>query len=165
MTDKELTPEELQAELDKVRDALKRANDESAGRRKELEKIAAEKAEKDKAALSETEKLQAEVKAGKDAHRVLTAQLDAERVRTAILAEATKLGFASPEDAKALTDLSSIEISDDGKVTGFEKSLKALAESGRLAMADQKRGDSLGTPLGKGKPVDKADKEPVTIRV
>ncbi len=164
MTDKEPTPEELQKELDDVRDALKRANAESAGRRKELEKIEAEKAEKDKAALSETEKLLASIKAGKDAHEALASELKAERIRTAVITEATKLGFASPEDAMALIDLSEVGTTD-GKVTGFEKSLKALAESGRLAMADQKRGDSLGTPLGKGKPADKADKEPVTIRV
>ena len=161
---KELTPEELKAELDKVQDALKRANAESAGRRKELEKIAEEKAEKDKSDLSETEKLQAEIKAGKDAHEALTSELKAERIRTAVITEATKLGFATPEDAMSLIDLSSVETTD-GKVTGFEKSLKALAESGRLTMADQKRGDSLGTPLGKGKPAEKAEKPPIQIRL
>ena len=160
--DKELTPEELQAELDKVRDALKRANAESADRRKKLGDIEAWKAAQDKATLSETEKLQSEIKAGKDAHEALASELKAERVRIAIVTEATKLGFVSPEDAMALIDLSAVEMTD-GKVTGFEKSLKALAESGRLAMADQKRGDSLGTPTGKGKPATGADQQEAPI--
>ena len=164
MSDKEPTPEELKAELEKAQDQIKKVNAESAGRRKELEKIAAEKADKDKAALSDTEKLQSEIKTIKTQHEILTSKLEAERVRTAVITEATKLGFASPEDAMALIDLSEVGTTD-GKVTGFEKSLKALAESGRLAMADQKRGDSLGTPLGKGKPASGAEKAPVQIRL
>ena len=161
---KERTLEELQAEIERVQDALKKANAESAGRRKELETIAAEKAEKDKAALSETEKLLASIKAGKEAHEALTSELKAERIRTAIITEATALGFANPEHAFALVVKDEVKIVD-GTVTGFEKSLKALAESGSLTMKDQKRGDSLGTPLGKGKPASGAEKAPVTIRV
>ena len=158
--DKELTPEELQAELDEMRDRLKKVNAESAGRRKELEKLA-EKAERDdKAALSDAEKLQAEIKAVKDQHETLTAELQAERVRTAILSKATELGFASPEDALSLTNLADVEVKD-GKVTGFEKSLAALAESKRLAMKDDKRSDGLGTPTGRGKPASGADKQSV----
>ena len=148
----EPTLEELKAELEKAQDQIKKVNAESAGRRKELEKIAAEKAEKDKAALSDAEKLQAEIKAvkaevtkAKEDHRAVT-------IRAAIAAEANKLGFANPEDAWTLLDTSGVEMADDGKVTGFEKSLTALAESNRLAMKDDKRSDNLGTPRGKGKP-------------
>ena len=157
-----MSEEELKKELEIVREALKVANNESTSRRKQLEKIAAEEEEKKKATLSETEKLQAEIKTGKDAHETLKGELQAERVRTAILAEATTLGFASPEDAMALIDLSAVETTD-GKVTGFEKSLKALAESGRLAMADQKRSDGLGTPGSKGKPPTGADQQEAPI--
>lgn len=163
--DKKLTPEELQKELDDVRDALKKANAESAGRRKELEKIATEKAEKDKAALSEAEKFQVEIKAVSEAHKALKAELNAERVRTAIITKATELGFASPEDAMSLIDLSKVEVKD-GKVSGFDKSLKALAESNRLAMKDDKRSDRLGTPTGKGKPASgKTEQEAPKIRI
>ena len=162
MADKELTPEELKTELAAVQARLKEVNAESAGRRKELEKIAAEKAEKDKAALSDAEKLQAEIKAVKGQHDALAAELNAERIRTAILSKATELGFASPEDALSLTNLADVEVKD-GKVSGFEKSLKALAESGRLAMADQKRSDGLGTPQGRGKPASGADEQSVPV--
>ena len=162
MTDEKKTPEELQKELDAVQVRLKEVNAESAGRRKELEKIEAEKAERDKAALSDSEKLLAQVKAVETQHAVLKAELKAERVRTAIIAEAMKLGFASPEDAMSLTDLADVEVTD-GKVSGFEKSLKALAESGRLAMSDQQRSDNLGTPKGKGRPASGADKQGAPI--
>ena len=160
--DKELTPEELQAELDKVRDALKRANAESADRRKKLGDIEAWKAAQDKATLSETEKLQSEIKAGKDAHEALASELKAERIRIAIITEATAAGFANPEHAFALVDKSEVEITD-GTVSGFEKSLRALVESGALAMKDQKRSDGLGTPLGKGKPATGADQQEAPI--
>ena len=160
--DKELTPEELQAELDKVRDALKRANAESADRRKQLERIETEKADKDKAALSETEKLQSEMKAMQTKNDAFQAELKAERIRIAIITEATALGFANPEHAFALVDKSEVVITD-GTVSGYEKSLKALVESGALTMKDQKRSDSLGTPGGKGKPATGADKQEAPI--
>jgi hypothetical protein len=160
---KDMTPEELIAEVEGAREQLKKVNAESAGRRKELERIAAEEEEREKATLSETEKFQVEIKAISDAHRVLKAELDAERVRNAITTMAIELGFASPEDARALTDLSAIEVSKDGKVTGFEKSLKALAESGRLAMKDAKRSDGLGTPPSGGKPASGADKQEAPV--
>ena len=160
-----MSEEELKKELDAVRDALKKANDESAGRRKELEKIAADEAEKDKAALSDAEKLQAEIKAVKGQHDALAAELNAERIRTAILTKATELGFASPEDALLLINLADVEVKD-GKVSGFEKSLTALAESNRLAMKDDKRSDNLGTPRGKGRPASSnVEQEPPKIRV
>ena len=162
--DPTITPKELQAELERVRVALKKVNAESAGRRKELDALEKEKADKDKAALSETEKLQAEVKAARDEHKELEDQLRVERVRTAVIKNATELGFANPEDALALTDLSEVDTTD-GKVTGFEKSLKALAESGRLTMKteDQRQSDGLGTPPGRGKPTKQTKEQAVPV--
>lgn len=144
--DKELTPEELKTKLEETQAQLKRVNAESAERRKKLEAHEAEKAKLEAEKLSEAEKLQAQITAIKTEQETTKKQLHAERVRNAIIAEATKLGFASPEDAIALTDLSEVTVID-GKVTGFEKSLKALAEGGRLPMADQRQSDKLGTPL------------------
>ena len=165
MSDEKKTPEELQKELDAVQDALKKANAESAGRRKKLEKIEAEKKALEDKNLSESEKLLAQVKAVETQHAALTKELHAERVRIAILGMATELGFASPEDAMSLTDLADIEVKD-GQVSGFENSLKALAESGRLSMKDDKRSDNLGTPRGKGKPASgKKEQAAPTIRV
>jgi len=61
--DKEPTPEELKAELEAVRDALKKVNAESAGRRKQLEAFEAEKKKLEDEKLSEAEKLQAQITA------------------------------------------------------------------------------------------------------
>ena len=161
MTD-EKTAEELKAELGEVRDALKKANAESKDRRLQLEKHDAEKKALEDKNLSESEKLLAQVKANKAETDGLKADLKAERVRTAIIGKAIELGFASPEDAMSLTNLADVEVKD-GKVTGFEKSLTALAESGRLTMKDDKRSDGLGTPTGRGKPASGADKQSAPV--
>lgn len=160
--DKELTPEELKAELEKAKAQLKRVNAESAERRHELERLAKEKEEKDKATLSDTEKLQAEITEMKTKSDEFQAELKAERIRVAIITEAMALGFENPAHAFALVDKSEVVITD-GTVSGFEKSLKALAESGSLAMKDQKRSDGLGTPGGKGKPPSGLDEQEAPI--
>jgi len=151
MSDDKKTPEELQKELDAVQARLKEVNAESKDRRLQLEKHEAEKKALEDKNLSDSEKLLAQVKAVETQHESLKAELKAERVRTAILTKATELGFASPEDALSLTNLADIEVKD-GKVSGFDKSLVALAESGRLAMKDAQRSDGLGTPQGRGRP-------------
>lgn len=140
----EPTRDELQAELDRVRDVLKKVNAESAGRRKKLEQLDAEQAAREKADLTQEERFKGEIETLQAAHNTLADQLKAERIRSAVIAKAQELGFATPGDAYALLDLSEVETSKDGKVTGFEKSLETLAESGRLSM--QKVGDGIGTP-------------------
>jgi len=145
-------------ELERVNRALSIAKSEARDFRKKIE--AYEAAEQE--TLSETEKFQVEIKAISEAHKALKAELATERVRTAILGMARELGFASPEDAMALLDLSEVETTD-GKVSGFEKSLEALAGSGRLAMSDQQRSDGLGTPQGKGMPASGVDKQEAPI--
>lgn len=158
---KDMTPEELLKEVEGAREQLKRVNAESAGRRKKLEAIEQEKRELAEKNLSDSEKLQAEVKTLKTDHRTLQDSLNAERIRTAVLAKATELGFVTPGDAYSLIDLSQVETTD-GKVSGFEESLKALAKAGRLTMIEenQRQSDGLGTPAGgKSKPVKKDTKQ------
>ena len=157
------TVDQIKAELERVNRALVMAKSEAGDSRKQLEKIATEKAEKDKATLSDTEKLQSEITAIKTESDAFQAQLKAERIRTAIITEATALGFANPEHAFVLIDKAEVEVTSEGAVTGFEKSLKALVESGSLAMADDKRSDGLGTPQGKGKPASGADQQEAPI--
>ena len=156
------TPEEV-AELERLNAELKREN---AERRTALEafekKQVKEKADLEEKNLSDAEKAEARISALEAKDEASQAQLKAERIRIAIITEATALGFENPEHAFALVDKSEIKITD-GTVSGFEKSLKALVESGALAMKDQKRGDSLGTPLGKGKPATGADQQEAPI--
>ena len=154
---------EMAETLEGAQKRLKEVNAESASRRKELE--AKEAAEADN--LSELEKLQKQVAdmAARDEQR--ERENRALRIKTSVMAKVSEAGFAHPEDAFALLDLSEVEIADDGQVKGFEKSLDALVESGRLPMAGQKESAGLGTPRGKGKPTGDDHKEQVapSIRI
>ena len=122
------TAAELAAELERVKAALKTANSESASRRKRLEELEAAEAERTAAQLSEVEKAKklaadAEVKAQAAEERLRTAM-----VRNAVVVAASKLNFHDPEDAFRLADLGDAQVGDDGKVTGVEDALKALAK-------------------------------------
>lgn len=163
----DMTPEELVTEVEGARSRLSQVNAESAGRRKQIEAFEKEKADKEKAALSDTEKFQAEIKQVREQHETLQKELKAERVRTALFSRANELNFANPEDAIALTDMSAVEVAADGKVTGFEKSMEALAKDGRLPMKDQPPPRSMGTPPGDGNRAPGKGRElpPVKIRV
>lgn len=147
----DMSPEELITEVEGARTRLSQVNAESAGRRKQIEAFEKEKADKEKAALSDTEKFQAEIKQVREQHETLQKELKAERVRTALFSRATELNFANIDDAIALTDMSAVEVAADGKVTGFEKSMEALAKDGRLPMKDEAPVESLGTPPAVGK--------------
>jgi hypothetical protein len=161
------TVAELQAELEKAQAALKAANSESAGRRRKLKELEDAEEARQVEAMSEAEKLQ---KAATDA----TAEVEQLRqdyqllqMRSAVLTAAAEMGFANAEDAFALMDMSTVEITD-GKVKGYQAALKKLAESGRLPMKDGGAGPSLGTParagVRTGQPV-KAEPPPITERL
>jgi len=156
------TVDQIKAELERVNRALVMAKSEAGDSRKKLETIEAEKEKRDKATLSDTEKLQKEMSEMKTKSDAFQAELKEERIRVAIITEAMALGFENPAHAFALVDKSEVEITD-GTVSGFEKSLKALAESGSLAMKDEKRSDGLGTPSGRGKPPSGLDKQEAPI--
>lgn len=132
-----------QAELDKTALALKAANAESAERRIKLKELEAERDSK----LSAEEKLNnriAELEKKNAAHEAAEKR---RQISLAIQAKAKELGFDNPEDAEALIDTSKVEITDDGKITGFGAELDALAKSGRLPMKgdqpQQRRGGTL----------------------
>lgn len=164
----EMTQEELVAELEGARTQLKKVNTESADRRKKLEAFEKEQDDLKKKSLSDTEKSAEELKAITKSFHTLQNQLKTEKVRSAVLEEATKLGFTNPGDAFSLIDQTKIEIADDGKVSGFEESLKVLAESGRLVMtADEGKGQRFGTPPLKGKQTKKPGVEQIapSIRI
>ncbi|MCK5307169.1 MAG: hypothetical protein KAJ73_01025 [Zetaproteobacteria bacterium] len=160
------TEDQIKAENERLTRALDIAKSEARESRKQKEALEAEKAEKDTAALSETEKSEARFAAVEAKLEASETREKEQRIRIAIITEATALGFANPEHAFILIDKAEVEVTSDGSVTGFEKSLKALAESGSLAMADDKRSDGLGTPQGKGKPASgKSEQEAPKIRI
>ena len=110
-----------------------------------MEALEAAEQERANKELGEVDRLKKEL----EAERLRVSQLDSnfkkERVRTAALMKAAELGFSNPEDAIALTDMSTVEITEDGKVSGFEKSLEALAKSGRLPVKGEM--PIIGTPV------------------
>lgn len=133
------TPELLAAELERTRKALKDANREAAERRKKLEAFEAAEKERQEKELSEAQKLQKQLEEERATRSSLESKLRANTIRSEVLAKAAQLDFKNPGDAMALLDLSGVEITDDGKVTGFEKELEALAKSGRLPMKNQQQ--------------------------
>jgi len=162
VTKVEKTPEEV-AELERANAELKRENAERRTALDAFEKAQAkEKADLEQKNLSEAEKSEARVAAVEAKLEASETREKEQSIRIAIITKATELGFASPEDALSLTNLADVEVKD-GKVTGFEQSLKALAESNRLAMKDDKRSDGLGTPTGRGKPAGGGDKQSAPV--
>jgi hypothetical protein len=145
------TPEEIRAELERTRDALKKANKEAAERRKKLD--AYEKAEADRktAELSETDRLKAE---RDDLSKSLTtaqADIRSERAAHAVELVALALDFHDPDDAMRPEVLAAVEFDEDGRVdrTSVEKALKALAKAKPhlVAQSDgQDRRNHDGTP-------------------
>lgn len=135
-------------ELERVKVALKKANAEAAERRKKLEKYEKEEKARQEAELSELQKVQKQLAEAQTQYEDLQLTLQTERIKSSILNEANKLSFDNPEDAYLILDLSDVQV-EDGKVTGFEKQLKALAESGRLKMRGQQPPDIDADKKGK----------------
>lgn len=143
----EMTKDEVVSEWEGAKAQIRKLNEENADRRKQSKAVQKENDDLKKESLSDSEKTQAELAKLTQSFENSQNQLKTERVRSAVLEEATKLGFTNPADAFSLIDQSKIEIADDGKVSGFEESLKVLAESGRLVMtADEGKGQRFGTP-------------------
>ncbi len=120
--------DELQAELDSIRAALKKANAEAANRRKKLTEFETAEQKRKDAELTEIEKLQKASEAAEKRAATAEAGLRESLLRAAVHLEAVKLGFHNPEDA-ALADLSGVTVEDGGGVTGADVALKALVKS------------------------------------
>lgn len=129
----EPTNEALLAQLADAQAALKRANAESASRRKKLAKLEKDESDREAAQLSEVEKAQKSAQEWEDKHVALTAELDAARMRQSFYeeADAQKLAFVNAQakrDAFSLSDLSGVVV-DDGTLTGMDDAVKALVKS------------------------------------
>lgn len=78
-------------------------------------------------------------------------------IKSAFVSEASKAGFANPEDTYRLADLGKITINEDGIVEGVADAVKAL--DGRLPMAKTKAPNLDGGAGGKGKQTSKTEAE------
>lgn len=139
-------------ELELMRAALKKANAEAAERRKKLD--AYEKAEADRKAadLSEVERAKKALADAQEAAKKMQAELSESRIKAAIEMEAVKMGFYDAADARALVDMSAVEIDEAGKVKGAADALKALAKARPylLKPAQTAQSDTDASKRGKG---------------
>lgn len=144
----------LVSERDKSKDAEKQT--------KRLAELEEAEAKRKGEQLSEKEKLEAAIAEKEKAIAAKQAELDRAqtemveiRTRNAITLEASKQGFADPDDAYTLADKSGVEIGKDGKITGVKEALEALAKAKPYLL--KTNGKPPGTPLVKPpvKPTEK----------
>lgn len=119
----------MQAELELTRKALKAANAEAAGRRKELDVyVQAEQARKE-AEMSEVEKA---LKRATDAEAALQAERGARQAATlkhAVAVAAIAAGFHNPDDAWAFLPQGAVTLGDNDKAEGVDEALKELVKA------------------------------------
>lgn len=146
---------------------IKELSDEAARRRVEARdaKARAEAAEAklkeiDDANKSEIDRATARAAELEAENAQAQAALKEARIQNAFLAS-NKYQWHNAERALALVDLSEVTIDEDGKVTGLDKALEALAKSDSYLIKGDDAGDgtppgSTGAPAGTGKKKDPA---------
>ncbi len=125
-----MSPEQLQAELERTRAALKTANKEAAERRKKLEEIESTEAKRKESELTEVqraakraEEAEASLKQTKDRYRQ-------NAIRNEIKLYAQNAGFVDTQDAIALADMSGVDFDEaNDKVIGAKEAIDALAKA------------------------------------
>ena len=122
------TVEEIAAELENTRKALRQANAEAAERRKKLDALEAEEAKRAEASMSELQKAQRAAEKLTADNAALTLQLQTIRIQAAIEREANLLGFADVQDAFTLVARSEIVIDGD-TVKGAKEAVATLAKA------------------------------------
>lgn len=125
-------------------DSERKSNKEAAKALKRLEELEAEEQKRKEAEMSEIEKAQKLAEDAQKARDAALLQLTTEREKNAIISEATRMGFADPEDAYNLLDRSQIETGEDGKVSGVDETLKKLSEAKPYLLSKNTNG--IGTP-------------------
>ena len=125
---------ELAAELQRARDALRAANNEAAQRRKKLDEYEkAEQTRKD-AELSEMDKLNKRLAEAETARQQALTTANDRLIKAAFVAEAAKHGVEYPEDAFLLADKTNVAVDDSGNVIGVAETVKSLVDGKRLPL-------------------------------
>lgn len=120
------------------------------------DEYAAELEAKRQAELTETERAQELAKQFEEEKNALTAQLEAlrkqseqERIRNEFTKVASSANIIDIDAAMALSDLSAVEIGEDGKVNGVDDVIKALVEHKPYLVA-KKQTQPIGTATNGG---------------
>lgn len=147
------TAEQMAAELERTRTALKAANREAAERRKRLEDLEQAEAKRKEAEMTELQRLQKQAVDAEAARDAAIQNANATLIRAAFIAEAAKLGALHPDDAYALADKTGVTLAD-GLVTGAAEAVKALIEAKRLPVGSQLQAPNLNAGAGGGQRPD-----------
>src|SRR5579884_935248 len=97
-TTEQTSTEDVQKELARLKDSLKRANAEAKQHREKAAELDRLKAESEAAKLSETERLQKQLAKLQADYEQTSAQLREERINASVASIAGRLGFADPDD-------------------------------------------------------------------
>ncbi len=147
---KAATEEEMKAELERTRIALRAANKEAAERRKRLEELEKAEEARKQAEMTELDRLKAENEALRKQAEAAVARAQDTLIRAAFVAEAAKAGAAHPDDVYLLADKSGVLVDDDGTVSGVAEAVKALIDAGRVPLAGKPKAPALDGGAGSG---------------
>ena len=147
--------QDLAAELERVRRALKKANAEAAKRRKRLEELEEQEKKRKEAELSEMEKLQQQLAEALQEKERLAKEARERALKAAIAVKAAKLNFVDPEDAYKL-----ITVEDEDDV---EEALKALAKA-KPYLLKKKAAPNVNASNGRGQADEKNQPDEKSLR-
>lgn len=147
-----------------LRKALTSERNINKSAKAELKKLQDADSKRKKEAMSELDRTKTERQEALDQVTGLQAKLKTERIESAVLFEAAKIGFVTPQDAIKLVDQADFKYDEEsGKVDGVAKALKALAES-KPYLVGKKAGNGQGVGTNTGRqgrtPPEKIDKPP-----
>jgi len=125
---KEPQADTVQAELERTRKALKKANAEAAGSRKQLQAYEDDKREKEEAEMTALEKANAKVTAMETMHAKLQQDIKDTRLNATVTVEAKTLNFINVDEALAHLNRDALEYGVDGKWSGVKDALEAIAK-------------------------------------
>jgi hypothetical protein len=153
----EMSPEELKAEVERIRAekeqtaaALKKANEEAKKSRLRLADLERAEEERSQAKLTDEERArranaerEQKFREAEDRATRVEALLQSERVDRAVERHAIEAGFLYPSDVPKLIDRDRITIDDDGRPAGIKEAVDRLAKD---------RPGLLGASRGGGSP-------------
>ena len=139
-----------QAEMDAViGDRLKRQKAQYSDY-DDLKSQAEKWAEHEEAQKSEIQKAHEAQQAAEKAGAAAIAKANERLILSEFIAQAAKLSAQHPADAYALADRSTVEVTEDGKVSGVEAAVKALVDNGRLPLTGKPKAPDLDGGAGSG---------------
>lgn len=116
-------------DVDALLGEIKKLRSENAKWRTSLRKLEAEREEKQRAEMTELERLKADLEAEREARTLAEQERRRTLVRSQVVASASRLDFADPQDAYRMLDLDGLDVGEDGTIAGLDTALKKLAES------------------------------------